>query len=416
MATSEKTEKTIKSRMLFLLAAVFLGAVAGGVVWLFLKAMELGIAFIWDFLPSRFEISYYPLLICAAGGIIIGLWRKFFGDYPEDFEEVIKVIKETKRYDSRLVFVLFVSALLPLVFGGSIGPEAGLVGIIAALCTWVGDRFKHIFKEMKELAQIGVSATLSVLFTAPLFGFLTQVEDEGENNSFPGRSKLIVYFAAIFGGFGIFMLLIFLFGGGLYFERFEEAVTGRLEMIFFVPLAVFGAVAGCFYHYAGKLTLKILKPLNRLRIVSSLTGGILLGLCGMFIPLVIFTGEVQMGELTQTWTDMTPVFLLGVGFLKLLLTNICLGTGWRGGHILPIIFAGVSFGYAASHLFGVDSIFAIAVITTALCGAIMKKPLAVIMVMLVFFSFKNIIALSLSAFIGAFLSLKNKKSIRKTQV
>ena len=42
-----------------------------------------------------------------------------------------------------LVAVMLICAFIPLVFGASVGPEAGLTGIIAALCYWIGDNVSY---------------------------------------------------------------------------------------------------------------------------------------------------------------------------------------------------------------------------------------------------------------------------------
>ena len=52
---------------------------------------------------------------------------------------------------------MLLCALLPLLLGASVGPEAGLTGIIAALCYWVGDN-----------VTLGAG---SVLMTKPKDGF-----------------------------------------------------------------------------------------------------------------------------------------------------------------------------------------------------------------------------------------------------
>lgn len=65
------------------------------------------------------------------------LFRRRFGAYPEDLNKVMTQVKETGRYEYKHIGASAGGALLPLLFGGSVGPEAGLTGVIAGLCTWV---------------------------------------------------------------------------------------------------------------------------------------------------------------------------------------------------------------------------------------------------------------------------------------
>lgn len=55
------------------------------------------------------------------------------GDYPEELNVVLGKIKRDKHYDYKPMGVILVCAFIPLVIGASVGPEAGLTGIIAGL-------------------------------------------------------------------------------------------------------------------------------------------------------------------------------------------------------------------------------------------------------------------------------------------
>ena len=393
----KQAEQDARKTILFICIAIILGAIAGGIVWLFLKASEAGLFFLWEVLPSRFDTIYYPLIICTVGGMIIGLMRRKFGNYPQNLEEVMETVKAKGRYDSCRIYALFLMALFPIIFGGSIGPEAGMVCVIAALCTWVGDRFKYSLKETKELAQIGISASLGIVFTAPLFGFLEQVEGEAKDLTFPGRTKVLIYFSAILSGLGLYLLLSSFFGGGLHFDKFEVINTGRIEILWFVPLALVGFFIACSYNIIGALLRIVTKPFQRFPVTLAVLAGILLGICGMFLPLILFSGETNIAYLTEGTS-----FLI-IGLIKLIAINLCLQTGWRGGNIIPLIFTSVCFAYGVSSFAGINSVFAAAVVSTVVCAVIIRKPIAVAILMLIFFPIKSILLLTAAAIAGAYL-------------
>ena len=122
-------KEQLKNRFLFMLYAIIIGALTGLIVWSFLKIMNISIKFIWETIPNMIEIPFYTIIVCTIGGIIIGVWKKFNGDYPEDLEEVMSKVKKDGGYPYNNIGKLSISAILPLIFGGSIGPEAGLTGV-----------------------------------------------------------------------------------------------------------------------------------------------------------------------------------------------------------------------------------------------------------------------------------------------
>ena len=154
------------------LFSVLIGAFAGLVIWCFLKIMTVGMELIWTELPEQLNIPFYTVIVCTVGGLIIGLFRKKFGDYPEELGVVLGKVKNDKAYDYKNMAVMLVAALLPLLFGSSVGPEAGLTGIIVGLCYWAGDNLKAAHIDAKEYSKMGMAVTLSVMFHSPLFGLL----------------------------------------------------------------------------------------------------------------------------------------------------------------------------------------------------------------------------------------------------
>ena len=209
-------------RLLFIVLTIAFGAFAGAFAWAFFFLMNQGIHLLWDVFPSWLAQAglpafFYPIIFCTIGGLIIGLFAKRFGPYPDDMNTVMAKVKETGRYDYYTIGPSFFGALLPLLFGGSIGPEAGLTGVIAGLCTWVGDRLRFVGSEMRELAEAGTAAVISAIFSTPLFGLAVPLvgaadESDGARSVCEVRldvgkpMKVAIYVLAVAGAHATFLI------------------------------------------------------------------------------------------------------------------------------------------------------------------------------------------------------------------
>ena len=58
-----------------------------------------------------------------------------------------------------------------------------------------------------------------------------------------------------------------------------------------------------------------------------------------------------MGVLMKEYAGYMAIALIGAAFLKIILTNLCIQFGLKGGHFFPVIFAGVCLGYGLAMLF-----------------------------------------------------------------
>nr|WP_273701203.1 chloride channel protein [Adlercreutzia equolifaciens] len=361
----------------------------------------------------------YPLAFCVAGGVAIGLFQKNVGPYPDDMNAVLAEVKKTGRYDYRHLGAMFFGALLPLLFGGSIGPEAGLTGVVAGLCSWVGDRLKFVGAEMRELANAGTAAILSAIFSAPLFGLAAPLfgyADDADGRrrridsftatvvSSPQVSKPVktaVYLLSVAGALGAFMLLNEVVGGGSGLPHFSDMAVGTSELAWALPVVALGACAGWLFHGFGWAVGKLSARLGDRVVVKAVVAGAILGVLGIFLPFTLFAGEAQTEMLAQQWTALGAGALLATGFLKVLASQVCLGLGWRGGHFFPLIFSGIAIGYAAAGLFDIDPVFALSVSTAALLGATMRQPLMVALLLILCFPAKAVVFVLAAACLGA---------------
>lgn len=57
-------------------------------------------------------------------------------------EDILKIYKRDKNIPYNNLGIVFVAALMPLIFGGSVAPAAGLAGIIAHVVLLGADKYK----------------------------------------------------------------------------------------------------------------------------------------------------------------------------------------------------------------------------------------------------------------------------------
>lgn len=412
-------------RALYALVTIALGVVAGAFAWAFFFLMNAGIDLLWNVVPNALEQAglpavFYPIAFCTAGGLVIGLFASRFGDCPQDMNTVLAEVKKTGRYEYKNIFVSFFGALLPLLFGGSIGPEAGLTGVIAGLCTWVGDRLRAVGAEMRELTEAGCAAVVSAIFATPLFGLAVPVvgaADDSQGNMVSADKinlgvskplKVAVYLLAVVGALGAMLLLGRLFGSTSGLPHFSDIEMGLTEIAWFVPLTIVGIAAGWLFYPAEVLARKISDAMGGRTILKAVLAGVLLGLCGTALPFVMFAGEAQTEELSEIWVTMLPAVLIATGFVKVIMTQFCLQLGWRGGHFFPIIFAGISIGYGMAMLCGADPVFCLCVVTAALVGAVMRQPVMCALLLFLVFPVRSVIVLLAAAALASLVPVPKR--------
>lgn len=416
------TKKRVSTAIFMMIMSLLLGGIVALVVWLFMGAIRLTTSLLWGDFAQWTGWVFFPLVVCVIGGVIIGLWQKYIWPMPTSLEQSMEAIKKDKKFPYRGAWKTAISAFLPLAFGGSVGPEAGLVNIIAGLCSWVGDKLKRFHIAFSESARIGLAAVITTLFGAPLGGIIAPIEARDEKGYQPPRvSKIILYILAVVGGFGALLLLNTYVGGGAGLPTFERTVWNPGELLLSIPLAIVGVLAGYLYFAADKIWSKISDFFKKNIIAKAIICGVILGLCGMMLPMTMFSGEEQMAELIQNFSTMGMIGLIATGLIKLIVTPLCVRFGWNGGNIFPVIFAGVSLGYGVAGLSGLDSILCVTVITTAVSATVMKRPLLAVGILFLCFPIADIIFMLIAAGLSfCALALVNvaesrHKTLRKTQ-
>lgn len=401
---------------IFLLAVAAIGAASGAFIWLFLFAMRTGMNLVWNALPAHLGIGFFPIIACTIGGVVVGLCQKRCGNVPEDMMTVLGKVKQTGGYDPGKVKPAALCALVPLVFGGSIGPEAGLVGIISGLCTSIGNRLKHLGSEFRELAAAGTAASISAVFGAPLFAIAAPMEKNdsphdpanttGEaDRRFPKWLRISMYVLAAAGAFGVIAALNKLTGGSFGMPHFDSISFGNGEIIAAIPALIAGMAAGWLFHAGEHLTHSLSRKIGDKPVLKATAAGLVLGVCGTLLPLTMFSGEAQIHELMETWTALGGGALIVTGFVKVLLTPLCVNFGWRGGHFFPVIFAGTAIGFGFAIIAGVDPVLCASVGAAAVVGGVMRKPILTVLLLFLCYPVTAAPVMLVAAFVGSIVPL-----------
>ncbi len=401
--------KKVENNIKLYIFVILLGAVVGIVLWAFLRLLGLCKDFLWHIIPEAIGVNFISVIICAVGGLLMGLLHKRYGDYPEELPIVLGKIKRDRHYEYHPMLALLACAFIPLAFGASVGPEAGLTGIVAGLCYWLGDNVKYAKQHADAYSNIGAAVMLGSLFHSPLFGIFAVEEDTAyeetvENFGLPKVSKLLLYGLSMASAFLVMKGLGAVFCAlDVGFPGFEAANVMPADywlILLYVPV---GLVLFAAYFYAKKLAGLVSSKIPV--IVRETICGLCIGIMSMLVPAVLFSGEEQMGLLPDLFMGYTPAMLIGVSFLKIVMTTFCIEFGLKGGHFFPLIYACSSMGFGVALLiFGAGApahaVFAAAIITAATLGAQIRRPIAVSMLLLICFPFRFVLWILLAAAAG----------------
>lgn len=390
---------------LFSCFAAVVGSVIAILVWLYLKVANVGVTIIWDVIPRYMDSKYYTIWMCLIGGVIIGLFHRVYGPWPESMADSIKRVKNTGTYPYEKLPMIVVAAFLPLFFGGAVGPESGLVSILLGLCCWAMRQFGLARWKMETYIGNDPYISRKHVFQMMLAG-ITLPADQiiYDKNKINWKRSEQISSGVVAGLSGLFVyeLLNALLGRCLSIPHLTQGGIHVREKVGAVLLIAVGIGAGYLYLIFRKLTSAFFGKLaqKKLSVLNAVLGGLVLGLVGSAQPMTMFSGGNAIQAIQYEYLQYTPYLLILIGVVKLFLTNVCIESGWRGGHFFPVIFSGLSIGYGFAVLLDTNQIFSVILVTAALLGTILQQPLGAIALSLVFFPIEDFGWMCLASAVG----------------
>ena len=341
------------------------------------------------------------LLLCMplAGLAIVWLYQVCGMENDSGTNQIIASVRSGQRPPLRLAPLIFIGSVLTHLTGGSAGREGAALQIGGSLACQVGQRVHLGERQMNVEVMCGMSGLFAALFGTPLTAtvFAMEVVSVG-----------IVHYSALFPclltalvSTGVTVLL------GVEGEHYTLDAIPTLGAASLAQIGVLGvgcallAITFCVVvHQTGHWYAHTFRnPYLR-----AVVGGVLV----VTISLLEGSGDYNGagGHIIALAVDEGTVHVPWAFALKLLLTALTLGAGYRGGEIVPTFFVGATFGCAVAPLLGVDPGFGAAVCMIALFCGVVNCPLASIFLSVELFGSEGLLFFALACALSYLLSGK----------
>lgn len=374
-----------------------MGVIGGFIGSLFHHTIELAT-------ELRLAHPWLLYLLPVFGLILVGLYRGCRQINDRGTNQVLEAVTTPEKVTPQLAPLIFIASALTHLGGGSAGREGAALQIGGSVAATCGKLIHLKEKDLKALTLCGMSAVFSSLFGTPIAAAVFSLEV---------ISVGIMYYSALFPcllssitAYAVTSQMGIAIGGGFssYTSSFDVK-TFLLVIIIAIASSVLSIVFCVLTGNAHKCFHKYIKN-DYLRIV---VGGVL-----VILLTLLFGTRTYNGAGMDTILNMLdgqaarPEMFL----LKMILTAVTLGCGFRGGEIVPCMFVGTTFGSFLSGLIGLPTGLGAAIGLIAMfCGCVNSPIASIFLAMelfggteMMYFGIACAISYSLSGYFGLYTS------------
>lgn len=356
-----KSEHYLVSVIKWILVSTACGTVCGIAGTAFHKCVEIATNLR---IRNPWLIFFLPL-----GGLLIAfIYRKTEMTKNSGTNNVISSVRTSEYVPMRLGPVIFISTVLTHLFGGSAGREGAALQLGGSIGFQIGRLFKISEKDRHLLVICGMSGVFSALFGTPVTAavFSSEVISVGViyySGFLPGLcSATVAYFISLLCGAAP--------------TRFVLPVIPDLSVLNFLRVAVIGAAAalsGILFCISLKRSANFFSGKIKNYYLRPVLGGLIILAMTLILRTTDYNGSGMdvIIRATEGGTVVPYAFLL-----KIIFTAVTIGSGFRGGEIVPTMFIGATLGCTTAALLGLPPSFGAALGIAAMFCAVVNCPMA----------------------------------------
>lgn len=341
----------LKRSLLLLLFALMIGPLAAFTSHLFLVSL--------DYVTLWRETWTYLIWTLPVLGVLMTIGYRFL---PTKLtwsvtHLLIELQEPRHRANPFLSVWIFINACLAHLGGGSVGREGVGLIISGSLIDGISP-FKEDSKERSILLQAALSAGFTGMFGTPLAGIMFIFEI----NEFRFSTSPIRWAVILTAVFSTYIMGEYIGTPHQHYPNYVGASWAGIALLFIaIPVAAY------IFYYCFRFFYKTFKKLGQWQLPL---GGLILSIILFFLGTRYSGLGSHLIELAVTKGEALPWDWI----LKILLTTLTIGIGFKGGEVTPLFFIGATLGAAIGSFTGDGDLAKIAMVSVL--GTLTHTPLA----------------------------------------
>lgn len=348
------------------------------------------------------------LLLPVGGLLIVFLYKLLHYEKNKGTDAVIESVADESDITvaPRMAFLIFVSTVITIFCGGSVGREGAALQIGGGMGKMLGDFFHLDSKDKKVTLMSGMAAAFSALFGTPMTAafFAMEVSTIG-----------VMHYAAlvpcICAALVSRYLAVALGVAGESFHIISGISLTLPSALQTMLLASFGAGASILLCLALQFAHKHMKERFQNPYLRIVVGGLLLIVLTLLLGTQDYLGTgMDVIERAVEGEAVPWAFLL-----KILFTAITISAGYKGGEIVPSLFIGATLGCCAGGALGLPASLGAGIgMVSVFCG-VTNCPVASLLIAFELFGFTDphfyLIAVATSYMLSGYFGLYHTQKI-----
>lgn len=372
------------------IVAVVIGIVGGVAGALFHTAVEKA-----DTLFMRYDLLLF--LLPAGGLVIVWMYKRAKMLSNKGTDSIIDSIRSHDGVPFVISPLIFISTAITHLLGGSAGREGAALQLGGSIGSAIGKMFRIGKEEMHVVIMCGMSAVFSALFGTPITAafFALGIASIG-TMYYPGivpclMSSLAAYIVVSLAGIEPTSFELLLVP--------DVTAASVMQTILLALLCAELSIIFCtVMHYTARyMRIWFKNPYIRIAV-----GG------AAIIALTYLVGDRSYNgsgidsiirAVTYAQTDSSWAWAL-----KIVFTAITIGSGFKGGEIVPTFFIGATFGCFVAGLIGLPPGFGAAAGMIAMFCGVLNCPIAAIILSVELFGSEGFMLFAIAAGVSYMLS------------